>query len=61
MVLRTSVSDRVVSSKPGVSSKVMRRPCNSKVSEHSMMAVQDARSWPTARVDPLARFINCGS
>ena len=53
-----SVSDIVVSSKPGVSMSMMRRSSIAQL-EYETSEVQDISVFPTALFSPLARLINC--
>ena len=53
-----SVSDIVVSSKPGVSMSITRRPSILQL-EYETSEVQEISISPTALFSPLARLINC--
>jgi hypothetical protein len=55
---RMSVSLRVVSSNPGVSIRVTRRPLTTNGREVRTSLVQLSRPRPTGRLDPLALLIN---
>ena len=59
IILRTSVSLRVVSSNPGVSIKTTRRPSRLKAPAGWTVFVQDRNPLPTPRLDPLMRLMNC--
>ena len=59
IILRTSVSLRVVSSNPGVSIKTTRRPSRLKAAAGWTVFVQDRNPLPTPRLDPLTRLMNC--
>lgn len=61
IILRTSVSLRVVSSNPGVSIKTTRRPSRSKAPATCTVFVQDRRPLLTPRLDPLTRLMNCAN
>jgi len=57
-MLRTSTSLRTVSSNPGAPIKTTRRPSRSKDRPDCTAFVQDSRSSPTPRLDPLTRLTN---
>lgn len=59
IILSTSVSLRVVSSKPGVSMSLTERPDSPNVLENSTRLVQDLRPSLTERSESLAKFMNC--
>jgi hypothetical protein len=60
IIARTSVSLIVVSSNPGVSINVTRRPSNSNGSVVLTPLVHDSICSPTLRFEPLMRLINYG-
>jgi len=59
IILRMSVSLRVVSSNPGVSIKTTRRPSILKAIAGCTLLVQDSNPSPMPRLAPLMRLINC--
>ena len=59
IILRISVSDTVVSSKPGVSTRVTSFPNISNVFAVSTLEVHDLKPWPTDSFEPLMRLMNC--
>lgn len=58
MTARMSVSLLFVSSKPGVSKRVTRRPSMLNGWETWTWSVHDSRPSPTRRLDPLAKLMN---
>ena len=58
IIFRISVSDILVSSKPGVSTSVIGRPSSWKLLPVSTLDVQDFNPVPTASCDPLTRLMN---
>lgn len=57
--LRMSVSERVVSSNPGVSINVTVLSDISNVAEISTALVHDFKPFPTSRLEPLTKLMNC--
>ena len=58
IMVKISVSLRVVSSNPGVSIRITTRPSTKKGREICTSLVQLSRPRPTGRLDPLAVLIN---
>lgn len=58
-MVKTSVSERLVSSNPGVSIKVAVRPPMVKGDEISTPRVHDLKPVPTSRSDPETKLMNC--
>ena len=58
IIFRISVSETLVSSKPGVSTNVIRRLPSWKLAQVSTLEVHDFRPVPTGRLEPLTRLMN---